>query len=116
MRFRLSFEGRRISGAGVDGDGPFDFSGEYEPEDRFVTLHKRYRNLNVCYRGEWDGAMVSGRSVITAEGFYDTGEFEMWPESDEEDLRVAFAAEQEAKSPVSAKLDNSGRTFDRLNL
>lgn len=89
MRMHLVFDGANISGYGADGDGPFSLRGQYVSEDRFVVIDKSYGRLNVCYRGEWDGQMIAGVSTITAEGFFDTGEFEIWPESDEESLRMA---------------------------
>jgi hypothetical protein len=32
--------------------------------------------------------MIAGVSTITAPGFFDTGEFEIWPEDDEDALRI----------------------------
>lgn len=91
MRMRLAFDGDGITGYGADGDGPFSLRGHYVQEESFVILDKSYSELNVRYRGEWDGQMISGVSTITGEGFFDTGEFEIWPESDEEALRMSRA-------------------------
>lgn len=93
MRMRLHFAGGAINGSGMDGDGPFRLSGRYDPEDAFAFIDKAYAMLNVQYRGQWDGQMISGHSVITAPGFYDTGEFEIWPESDTDSLRFEQTAQ-----------------------
>ncbi len=106
MRMRLTFTENVISGHGADGDGPFSLRGQYVPEDAFVIIDKSYSELHVRYRGEWDGQMISGVSTITGDGFYDTGEFEIWPESDEEELRM--------ESPEAASLGLPQRSGDDL--
>lgn len=88
MRMRLHFSGGAITGSGMDGDGPFRLAGHYDQQDSFAMIDKSYSALQVKYRGQWDGQMIAGVSVITAPGFYDTGEFEIWPESDTDWLRI----------------------------
>jgi hypothetical protein len=108
---RLFFSGDEISGHGADGDGPFTLRGRYVQEDRFVTIDKAYDYLRVVYRGEWDGQMIAGVSTITAEGFFDTGEFEIWPESDEEELRISNAEAASLAAPRT-----TGNDFGNLTL
>ena len=111
MRMRLNFVGDRIVGSGADGDGPFSLGGRYVSEDRFVILDKTYNDIVVHYRGEWDGQMVAGLSTITGPSFFDTGEFEIWPESDEEELRIGRT--ESLALPVPMRVIDD---FDNLTL
>lgn len=101
---RLLFSDEVISGSGVDGDGPFGLRGRYDRETEFVLIEKTYSRLLVQYRGEWDGQIISGISTITAPGFFDTGSFEIWPESDEENLRIAQELQLETTIPSDSPL------------
>ena len=84
---RLHFAGGRIDGSGMDETGRFTMTGSYDEANR-VRIAKRYATHLVRYQGSWDGAMISGKWTILQGLFLDGGPFEMWPESDEEDLRI----------------------------
>ena len=83
MSCRLVFVGDEIEGGGADRDGSFTMDGSYNPITQEVALTKRYPELFVIYRGKWDGTMIAGESQIYGGGFYDEGEFELWPEGEE---------------------------------
>ena len=83
MRLHLTFEGPDIRGGGSDSSGPFTMDGSFDADTNEVAITKSYSFLTVLYRGRWDGVMIAGTSSIVGNQFFDTGEFEMWPESGE---------------------------------
>jgi hypothetical protein len=86
MRVHLTFLGEDIRGGGVDSGGAFTIDGSYSHATDEVAMTKLYARLTVIYRGKWDGAMITGTSSIIGGEFYDHGEFELWPESEETSL------------------------------
>jgi hypothetical protein len=86
MRLHLTFLGEDIRGGGVDSGGAFVIDGSYSPATDEVALTKLYPSLTVIYRGTWDGTMITGTSSIIGGDFYDHGEFELGPESEEVSL------------------------------
>ena len=82
MRLNLHFSAISVAGAGWDRSGPFTLQGTFSTEG-VVKFTKRYPTHSVYYRGIWNGAMITGMWAIHHEGDIDTGEFEIWPESDE---------------------------------
>lgn len=85
MRIRLFFLGNSVEGEGGDRDGGFRITGRFDDEGN-VRLRKQYQGLNVFYIGQWNGESIAGVSQIIGPGFFDTGQFEIWPdiERDEE--------------------------------
>lgn len=111
MRFHLNIVGGAISGQGSDSGGKFIIIGGHDGATEEVWVLKQYDSLNVRYQGTWDGAMVSGNSRIWSWSppFLDHGEFEMWPEGDEEELRLEQVIEIEAPVPVGASMSQLSR-------
>lgn len=78
MGLALKFSKGKISGRGSDLVGKFHLIGTYTTEGR-VFMAKTYVWHGVIYNGAWDGQMICGAWRIPGE---DSGEFEIWPESD----------------------------------
>jgi hypothetical protein len=100
MAVHLQFDDTRISGHGADRDGSFSFSGTYHPRTNLVEMTKRYPELNVHYRGTWDGQMIAGtwRFAVfippnTLLG--DTGDFELWPQTEEPGVETLMETREE---------------------
>ena len=92
MKLRLQFIGNQILGGGSDCAGWFEISGKLQPETGQVHFAKRYPGYIVEYAGRWDGQLISGlwtmRHPVThpyPHFVEEKGEFEMWPESDDEE-------------------------------
>lgn len=98
-QIHLRIHAGQIGGSGSDKDGDFELVGFYRAKDARVTLTRRYERTNLPnnegagipydYEGHWDGAMVSGRWHPRWDPSYG-GEFEMWPnrEEDREELAI----------------------------
>lgn len=84
MKMELGFSSGRIVGGGTDQIGPFTIQGEFN-EAGPVKFRKRYASHLVYYNGKWDGQMIYGTWKIT---WYDSGEFEIWPEAEFEALNL----------------------------
>lgn len=83
QRLRLVFSCGRILGEGADQSGEFDVTGEFDQTD--VQITKKYSFWDVRYDGQWDGAMIAGRWTIReGSSYFETGVFEIWPESGED--------------------------------
>lgn len=97
----LSIREGTIAGHGTDSDGRFELVGRYDAATRSVFLTRRYTwttepsqagaGIPYDYRGQWDGAIVSGRWSPKSNPWYG-GPFEMWPnrEEDRRELRIEF--------------------------
>ena len=92
MRLRLQFFGFQIIGGGNDCAGWFEITGKITPEDGRVHFTKRYSSYHVEYSGRWDGQIISGLWTMRHPVLYayphfveEKGEFEMWPESEEQE-------------------------------
>lgn len=99
----------RVTGAGSDKDGDFSLIGTYGV-DGTVSLTRRYTytteptqsgvGIPYLYQGKWDGAMVSGMWCTMIRPTDDGGPFEMWPGSEEEELKLSDLAELELTTRV----------------
>lgn len=91
MRLTLTFREQYIEGKGSDRVGPFHIRGLYTAETESVSFVKSYPTHAIDYAGTWDGSMIFGhwelrrRLRFTA----DRGEFEIWPEREEETVERA---------------------------
>jgi len=80
----LAFHEGRIWGFGRDGNGNFEYSGEYD--DRVgISLLKTYTSRNSedvitrrIYKGMWDGRRLSG-GWFNEQNIWVAGSFHMWP-------------------------------------
>lgn len=87
MRLKITFSRVYLEGGGTDNIGRFSVSGSFNPESGSVTFLKRYSSHQVHYDGAWDGSMISGGWKIYDGFFLSLGDFEIWPESlDEESV------------------------------
>lgn len=91
MRLNLRFQGNDIDGGGSDPVGEFKVSGIFSETTGGVLFTKTYATHAVEYSGSWDGAMIYGKWTLHDEQFTEIGEFEIWPEK-EEQLASAGAA------------------------
>ena len=93
MRLALRFSGEGVEGEGSDPVGEFTVHGSYAPGPERVRLLKTYRSHSIDYDGAWDGAMIAGRwrlrPLVHGE---DGGEFEIWPEKDDQAIERMEAA------------------------
>ena len=97
----LHFAQGEISGGGTDTSGVFKMDGSYDQFSNEVAITKSYSSLFVIYRGKWDGALISGHSKIYGpHGFFDEGNFELWPQNDEMSLESLM---QEAEQPLAVR-------------
>ena len=94
MRLTLRFLGEGIEGEGTDLVGAFTIQGSYDPGPERVKFLKAYRPHSVDYNGTWDGAMIAGRWNFTRRlfGVANGGEFEIWPEKDDQAIERMEAA------------------------
>ncbi len=93
MNFELRFDDVKCSGGGTDRDGSFSIAGIYDPRTEALTLLKSYGELLVRYSGTWNGSFVAGDSQIFSLGFMDSGQFEIWPESESQSLNLSVESE-----------------------
>lgn len=98
MRLVLYFEAGRISGGGNDRDGAFSLQGSFDEQTGAVAIDKFYSGLLVKYRGHWDGTLICGDSEIIGFLFSDRGQFEIWPEGEDEAVQF-FTQEIESVVP-----------------
>jgi hypothetical protein len=94
MGLRLNFTAGRVTGGGHDLIGPFRIRGAYSDFDGSVSFVKRYVSHPVDYQGKWDGQMIYGTWTIENWLFEDEGEFEIWPDREEEQEERALAVEE----------------------
>lgn len=92
MRLTLRFGETSINGDGIDKVGDFTVSGRYAGED--VEFDKTHSSHTIGYTGRWDGDMIAGRWRFRRRmrGIENEGEFEIWPESDDEAIERMEAA------------------------
>lgn len=84
MRLTLQFAGTNIDGGGNDAIGSFDVKGIFSDETGRVLFTKAYKTHSVEYSGVWDGNFIYGKWTLHDEQFTEIGEFEIWPEKEEE--------------------------------
>ena len=84
MRLSLHFGETSIKGDGIDSVGDFTISGRYAQSE--VEFDKVHPSDTIAYNGVWDGAMIAGlwRFRRPMRGIVNEGEFEIWPEADDE--------------------------------
>ena len=79
----------------MDRVGDFTVSGGHEPSGA-VRFAKAYASHGVAYTGTWDGAMIAGRWRLQGRSAglfaFGKGEFEIWPEGDDEAIERMEAA------------------------
>jgi hypothetical protein len=103
-RFLLVILNGRIRGTGTDKDGKFDVEGQYTAEDGIVAITRiytwttepsqDYAGVPYEYVGNWDGSLTSGRYFARRNPEFN-GEFEMWPDQDEESISEILGIEQQ---------------------
>ena len=96
MRLAVRFGESSVEGGGNDRVGPFTITGHHEAIG-VVGFGKEYPSHGVDYAGIWDGAMIVGRWRLRTRfaGKMGRGEFEIWPEGDDqaiERMEEALAA------------------------
>ncbi|HVL38236.1 MAG TPA: hypothetical protein VM328_02485 [Fimbriimonadaceae bacterium] len=94
MRLHLRFGSGTIEGEGRDKIGKFVISGVFEGGSGKVLFTKVYRTHEVEYGGKWDGQMMFGKWTIVYFEFNgrvygESGEFELWPDHEEEGAESA---------------------------
>lgn len=82
MKLSLLFSGTDIMGDGNDPGGHFRINGMFSRETNRVMFTKTYQSQIVDYSGQWDGAMIYGRWVLSDLEYGEHGEFEIWPDED----------------------------------
>lgn len=105
---RLTIRTGQVWGSGVDKDGDFELTGNYNARTQQVTLTRRYTRttepsqegvgIAYDYSGIWDGSMVHGHwhfRINPSEG----GPFEMWPNRDEDREELKISLENTALVP-----------------
>ncbi len=103
MRVHLTFEGGAIGGQGQDSSGDFTMDGVYTADGQ-VSLRKAYSAVSVVlrdaapllvYEGRWDGRLIFG-TWHQHDDSWNTGEFELWPESEEDLAERSLALQEDA--------------------
>gem|GEM_PF-918070 len=109
-RMKLTIADCVIIGTGVDKDGEFELSGQFQPRRERVTLTRVYVvtteptqsgvGIPYDYDGKWDGQMISGLWHRRGDS-RDGGPFEMWPARDEdiESLSLEALFQQDLSLP-----------------
>ena len=94
MRLTLRFGETSINGEGTDLVGSFTISGRYDEATGAVEFDKPYPSHTVGYVGTWDGAMIAGRWAFRRKIRWvaNEGEFEIWPEKDDQAIERMEAA------------------------
>ncbi len=92
-RMKLTIADSVIFGTGIDKDGEFELSGQFQQRRERVTLTRVYVvtteptqsgvGIPYDYDGKWDGQMISGLWHRRGDA-HDGGPFEMWPARDED--------------------------------
>lgn len=91
MKLRLTFHENAIEGSGRDPMGEFSIAGMFSDGQR-VIFTKDYGAISVDYMGTWDGMLIYGRWNLHDQNYSEAGDFEIWPDKDDED--VTSIAEQ----------------------
>lgn len=84
MKLALKFEGNIIQGSGRDPMGAFQISGIFSDETHRVLFSKEYGAVTVEYSGLWDGTFIYGRWNLHDEAYSEAGDFEIWPDKEED--------------------------------
>ena len=100
MSLRLRIAGSRLMGDGEDHGGEFAMVGMYDASTGTVQIDKWYAHQVVEYVGQWDGSQIAGFWMTDYGWTVKTGEFEMWPLSDDEERRCEIA-EIEIEAPLA---------------
>jgi len=94
----MEFFGGQIIGIGVDPQGEFQYTGNYDLGSGSVVLSKSYTRSTarvpylLWYVGAWDGQIIAG-SWTFGEEPGQSGPFEMWPL--DEELSLSMEADDE---------------------
>lgn len=91
MRLTLRFAGSNIDGGGNDPVGEFVVTGIFSDETGGVLFTVAYKTHTVEYSGTWDGNFIYGKWTLHDEQFTEIGEFEIWPEKQEEMVTTGAA-------------------------
>jgi len=86
MKLRLRFFDCAIEGAGRDPMGEFKISGMFSEDNGRVIFTKEYGAVNVDYCGTWDGTLIYGRWNLSDQHYSESGDFEIWPDKEDEDV------------------------------
>ena len=100
MSLSLAFVDGRITGAGRDLIGPFDFTGTYDLKSGRVQMLKQYQQAHrVMYDGanQGDGLWLWGVWSILSQ----RGGFHLWPEGQDDPTQRHLTSEQELSAPAS---------------
>lgn len=87
MRLRLSFANSNINGGGNDPIGQFEISGIWSDDSQRVLFTQQYRTHSVEYVGQWDGTLIYGKWTLHDQFFSESGEFEIWPDQEEQGVQ-----------------------------
>ena len=96
MRLTLQFSGSDVNGRGNDAKGEFQVSGIFSDVNGGVLFTTTYQTHAVEYVGTWDGTFIYGKWTLHDEQFTEIGEFEIWPEKEEEMAGVGTATISES--------------------
>jgi hypothetical protein len=96
MRLTLQFSGSDVNGRGNDAKGEFQVSGIFSDVNGGVLFTTTYQTHAVEYAGTWDGNFIYGKWTLHDEQFTEIGEFEIWPEKEEEMAGVGTATISES--------------------
>jgi hypothetical protein len=96
MKLNLRFTGTDIVGEGTDVGGPFQVNGIFSRETNKVMFTKAYQWQNIDYCGTWDGHMIYGTWSLHDQEYSESGEFEIWPDTEEESVRAWEASWSES--------------------
>jgi hypothetical protein len=98
MRLKLDFLNGSVNGTGNDLSGDFEIVGIYSTDTDRVLFTKTYRWQSVDYSGLWDGQLIYGKWVLHDNEYSDEGEFEIWPDKDEEFLHALSGSAEDMRS------------------
>jgi hypothetical protein len=101
MKLRLTFHENSIFGSGRDPMGEFQISGMFSNDQR-VMFTKDYGATTVDYSGTWDGMLIYGRWNLHDQNYSEAGDFEIWPDKEDED--ITSIAEQLGESASMPKV------------
>lgn len=97
MKLSMSFVGTDIVGDGSDLVGKFTINGIFSPQTNNVLFTKSYQWHSVDYSGIWDGQMIYGKWTLHDADYGEQGEFEIWPDSEEQGLLALAGAAEDVK-------------------
>lgn len=95
MKLNLKFEYTNVDGHGKDPMGDFRVGGMFSPGTWRVLFTKSYTSHSVDYTGTWDGTMIYGRWSLHDDHYSEAGDFEIWPDTQEEMVGVGASSIEE---------------------